>query len=133
MLVVVLDHTVRDLVFYSVGIIINMSLHEEVRPALLKHQVVDKLIDVLKDANLEDMDLARVSIKAIHNLQVQDARDNGVNWSEQAVKKLDEFTRDFGEELDEIMDVATEEELEEIQGLRDSINELVNDMPEVNH
>jgi len=68
MLVVVLDHTVRDLVFYSVGIIINMSLHEEVRPALLKHQVVDKLIDVLKDANLEDMDLARVSAKAIHNL-----------------------------------------------------------------
>ena len=36
MLVVVLDHTLRDLVFYSVGIIINMSLHEEVRPALLK-------------------------------------------------------------------------------------------------
>ena len=69
MLVVVLDHTIRDLVFYSVGIIINMSLHEEVRPALLKLPVVDKLIDVLRDANLEDMDLARVSAKAIHNLQ----------------------------------------------------------------
>ena len=35
MLVIVLDHTIRDLVFYSVGIIINMSLHEEVRPKLL--------------------------------------------------------------------------------------------------
>lgn len=69
MLVVVLDHTLRDLVFYSVGIIINMSLHEEVRPALLKMPVVDKLIDVLKDANLEDMDLAKVAAKAIHNLQ----------------------------------------------------------------
>ena len=69
MLVVVLDHTLRDLVFYSVGIIINMSLHDEVRPALLKLPVVDKLIDVLKDANLEDMDLAKVAAKAIHNLQ----------------------------------------------------------------
>ena len=101
MLVVVLDHTLRDLVFYSVGIIINMSLHEEVRPALLKMPVVDKLIEVLKDANLEDMDLAKVAAKAIHNLQ-------GVNntnqfWSEDAVKKLDEFTQTFGEELDETM------------------------------
>ena len=69
MLVIVLDHTLRDLVFYSVGIIINMSLHEEVRPALLKLPVVDKLIDVLRDANLEDMDLAKVAAKAIHNLQ----------------------------------------------------------------
>lgn len=69
MLVLVLDHTLRDLVFYSVGIIINMSLHEKVRPALLEMKVVDKLIDVLKDANLEDMELAKVAAKAIHNLQ----------------------------------------------------------------
>ena len=68
-LVIVLDHTLRDLVFYSVGIIINMSLHEKVRPALLEMKVVDKLIDVLKDANLEDMELAKVAAKAIHNLQ----------------------------------------------------------------
>ena len=101
MLVVVLDHTLRDLVFYSVGIIINMSLHEEVRPALLALPVVDKLIDVLRDANLEDMDLAKVAAKAIHNLQGV----SNVNqfWSEQAVRKLDEFTLTFGEELDSIM------------------------------
>jgi hypothetical protein len=68
MLVIVLDHTLRDLVFYSVGIIINMSLHERVRPSLLEMKVVDKLIDVLKDANLEDMELAKVAAKAIHNL-----------------------------------------------------------------
>ena len=29
------------------------------------------------------------------------------------------------------MDVATEEELEQIQGLRDLLNQLVNDMPEL--
>jgi len=91
-----------------------------VRPALLKLPVVDKLIDVLKDANLEDMDLAKVAAKAIHNLQGV----TNVNqfWSEQAVAKLDEFTLTFGEELDSIMDVATDEELEQIQGLRDLLN-----------
>jgi hypothetical protein len=68
-LVQVLDNNLRDLVFYSVGIIINISLHEKVRPALLAHNVVDKLIEVLRDANLEDMELAKVAAKAIHNLQ----------------------------------------------------------------
>ena len=111
MLVIVMDHTLRDLVFYSVGIIINMSLYEEVRPAMLKLPVVDKLIDVLRDANLEDMDLAKVACKAIHNLQGVREHVNK-SWSEDAVKNVDEFTQTFGEELDEIMDVATDEELE---------------------
>ena len=100
-LVVVLDHTLRDLVFYSVGIIINMSLHKASIPALLKMNVVDKLIDVLKDANLEDMDLAKVAAKAIHNLQ--GVENTNQFWSEEAVKKLDEFTLTFGEELESIM------------------------------
>ena len=112
MLVIVLDHTIRDLVFYSVGIIINMSMHADARPALLKLPVVDKLIDVLKDANLEDMDLARVAAKAIHNLQ--GVTNTNQFWTEEAVTKLDEFTQTFGEELDEIMDVATDDELEQI-------------------
>ena len=64
----VLDHTLRDLVFYSVGIIINISLHAKVLPSLLEHNVVNKLIEVLRDANLEDMELAKVAAKAIHNL-----------------------------------------------------------------
>ena len=68
MLSVVLEHTIRDLVFYSIGIIINMSIHAECRPILLEQSVVDKLIDVLSDANLEDMDLAKVAAKGIHNL-----------------------------------------------------------------
>ena len=52
-LVIVLDHTLRDLVFYSVGIIINMSLHESARPALLKMNVVDKLIDGRMDGSID--------------------------------------------------------------------------------
>ena len=70
----VLDHNLRDLVFYSVGIIINISLHgkgEKITSQLLnlnQYNILEKLVDVLKDANLEDMDLARVAAKALHNL-----------------------------------------------------------------
>ena len=100
-LVLVLDHTLRDLVFYSVGIIINMSLHKGVKPALMKMNIVDKLIDVLRDSNLEDMEMAKVAAKALHNLQgIENANQL---WTEEAVKKLDEVTLQLGEDVDEIM------------------------------
>lgn len=68
-LAVVLDHTLRDLVFYSVGIIINITLHEDSRQKIVeKHNVIPKLIDVLKDANIEDIDLSKVAAKALHNM-----------------------------------------------------------------
>lgn len=68
-LTVVLDHTLRDLVFYSVGIIINITLHEESRQRILeKDIVIPKLIDVLRDSNIEDIDLSKVAAKALHNM-----------------------------------------------------------------
>jgi hypothetical protein len=63
--------------------------------------LITKLIDVLKDSNLEDMDLARVAAKALHNLQgVEKARKY---WTEQVINKLDGVTLSLGEELDSIM------------------------------
>ena len=68
-LTVVLDHTLRDLVFYSVGIIINITLHESSRRTLLEKQIIlPKLINVLRDSNIEDIDLSRVAAKALHNM-----------------------------------------------------------------
>jgi len=40
------------------------------------------------------------------------------------------LSRSLGDDLDGIMEVATEEELVEIVQLRDLLNALVNDMPE---
>jgi hypothetical protein len=45
-----------------------MSLHASVNIYLLECDLIGKLVDVLKDSNLEDMDLARVAAKALHNL-----------------------------------------------------------------
>jgi len=68
-LTVVLDHTLRDLVFYSVGIIINITLHDSSRLKIFETEnVVSKLIDVLRDSNIEDIDLSKVAAKALHNL-----------------------------------------------------------------
>lgn len=103
----VLDHNLRDLVFYSVGIIINISLHgkgDKTAQRLLGVEganVLEKLVDVLKDSNLEDMDLARVAAKALHNLQKVPGADK--YWSDSLVERLDELTRSLGDDLDGIM------------------------------
>lgn len=108
-LAIVLENTLRELVFYSVGIVINISLHEASRPKILEKDVIGKLIDVLKDANMEDMELAKVAAKALHNLEKE------VDfWTDQSVAKLDEIITQLAEELDEILDVATEDEAAEI-------------------
>jgi len=87
---------------------------------------------VLKDANIEDMDLSKVASKALHNLAVKNSSgETLMNWKNEDLTKLDEILSSLGEELDSIMDVANEEELEEIRGLRELVNALINDMPEV--
>ena len=118
-------------------------MHEAPRDKLCgnydKREVIRRLIDVLKDANIEDMDLAKVAAKALHNL----AALNQI-WKSEDLKRLDEILTNLGEELDSIMvrlidnqnnenlqDVANDEELEEIKGLRELVNALINDMPEM--
>tara|TARA_B110000285_G_C14896425_1_gene501088 strand:+ start:187 stop:564 length:378 start_codon:yes stop_codon:yes gene_type:complete len=106
-LTVVLDHTLRDLVFYSVGIIINITLHEDSRVAILEKEiVVPKLIEVLRDSNIEDIDLSKVAAKALHNMtQVKDEFKSKMNdyWTNDSINKLDEVLQNLGDELDSIM------------------------------
>jgi len=104
-LTVVLDHTLRDLVFYSVGIIINITLHEEPRAKILEtDKVIAKLIDVLKDSNIEDIDLSKVAAKALHNMtQASKDQKNNEYWTNECIKKLEEVLESLGDELDSIM------------------------------
>jgi hypothetical protein len=106
-LTVVLDHTLRDLVFYSVGIIINITLHEDSRVKILEKEiVVPKLIEVLRDSNIEDIDLSKVAAKALHNMtQVKPEFQSKMNdyWTNESINKLDEVLQNLGDELDSIM------------------------------
>ena len=98
----ILDHTLRELVFYTIGIVINVTMHEEPRTKLiaLEPLIIPKLIDVLRDANIEDMDLSKVAAKALHNLVVNSGSNT---WTNDYLKKLDEILTSLGEELDSIM------------------------------
>ena len=107
-IVVVLDHTLRELVFYTIGIIINVTMHEGPRKKLSQMQpaLIPKLIDVLRDANIEDMDLSKVSAKALHNLVIRSLGDGSkedIVWQHDWLKRLDDILSSLGEELDSIM------------------------------
>ena len=99
-LAVVLDHTLRDLVFYAIGIVINLTLQPDTRAKVLEKGVIAKLIDVLRDANIEDMELAKVAAKALHNVAGEGA---GQFWGLKEIEKLDQILSSLGEELDSIM------------------------------
>jgi hypothetical protein len=103
-LTVVLDHTLRDLVFYSVGIIINITLHDDSRIKILeKDIVVPKLVDVLKDSNIEDIDLSKVAAKALHNMTQGNSQKMNDYWTNESINKLNEVSLSLGDELDSIM------------------------------
>ena len=99
--------------FSSVGIIINITLHQDSRKKILEKQiVVPKLVDVLRDSNIEDIDLSKVAAKALHNLtQVASNEEKSkLNdyWTNDSVNRLEEVLENLGDELDQIM-VSKEE------------------------
>ena len=73
------------------GIIINITLHDESRLKILeKDIVVPKLIDVLKDSNIEDIDLSKVAAKALHNMTQVKTPKMSEYWTNDSIKRLDE-------------------------------------------
>ena len=53
---------------------------------------------MLKDSNIEDLDLSKVTGKALHNMTSESAY-----WTLEIINKLDEVLTNLGEELDSIM------------------------------
>ena len=71
--------------YYGIGILINVTLHKDCRVAILSRPFIDKLTTVIRDCNIEDIDLAKVAIKALLNLTGE-----STYWSEEQIKSLDE-------------------------------------------
>lgn len=59
---------------------------------------------MLKDSNIEDIDLAKVAAKALHNLTQVNSNDQKVKltdyWSNDSLHKLEEILENLGDELD---------------------------------
>lgn len=61
---------------------------------------------MLKDSNIEDIDLSKVAAKALHNLtQIKAINNNQVSefWTNSSITKLEETLLNLGDELDSIM------------------------------
>ena len=68
--------------------------------------MVPKLIDVLRDSNIEDIDLSKVAAKALHNMtQVKPEIKPKLNdyWTNDSISRLEEVNKNLGDELDSIM------------------------------
>ena len=68
--------------------------------------MVPKLIDVLRDSNIEDIDLSKVAAKALHNMtQVKAEIKPKLNdyWTNDSINRLEEVLQNLGDELDSIM------------------------------
>lgn len=63
-LVDALDSKTRDIVFYDIGLLINIALNPKGRKLVTK-MCLSKLITILKESNIEDMDLSKVTCKAL--------------------------------------------------------------------
>ena len=65
-----------------------------------------KLVDVLRDSNIEDIDLSKVAAKALHNMtsvKVDSKTSVSNYWNNDTIKKLEEVLESLGDELDSIM------------------------------
>lgn len=69
--------------------------------------------------------MSKVAAKALLNLTGETE-----NWTIEHVNRLNSLLDDLGAELDDIMDVGSEDEQNEIMGLRQLTNALINNMPE---
>lgn len=70
-LLLLVQNNLRELVYYGIGILINVTLHKECRVAVLSRPFIEKLTCVVRDCNIEDMELAKVAIKALLNLTAE--------------------------------------------------------------
>ena len=53
---------------------------------------------MLRDSNIEDIDLSKVAAKALHNMT-----KNTEFWSNESISRLEQVLESLGDELDSIM------------------------------
>ena len=105
-LVDVLDNKTRDIIFYNIGLLINISLNTTGRKKVTK-LCLSKVILILKESNIEDMDLSKVVCNALISFC-----EEKFLWNNADIQVTDDICSEIGEELDSIMDVANEKEKE---------------------
>jgi len=120
-----LESEIRDLIFYDIGLLINIALNPVGRKKITK-MWLPTLIDKLRDSNIEDMDLSKVICKTLVSFW-----EERFFWKNDNIEATNEICSEIGEELDSIMDVANESEKQILLELRYWINQVINSIPEI--
>ena len=95
-----LSHHIQDLVYFNVGLIMNLSLTARGRKLMTK-RCLTKLCGVLRDSEIENIELSKVVCKAISNF-CQETQF----WTEELRSEVDEIVSSIGEDLDSIVEMA---------------------------
>jgi len=74
------------------------------------------------------MDMSKVACKALISFC-----EEKFLWNNPNLQEADEICTEIGEELDSIMDVASENEKEILMQLRYLINQVINNLPEITY
>lgn len=137
-ILVLLKHRRREVVYYSIGILINLSINQEFKQGSTCREIFMGLVELLEDSTIDDTDILKTSLKALVNLINDNLKPSmpglGVYFS-----RLDKVLTNFGEECDIILssddcnEEITPDELELIRNIRSLINAVVNVCPDEEH
>lgn len=119
-----LGHSLSDLVYYDVGLIMNLSLSPKGRKLMTK-LCLPKLCEVLQDSEIENIELSKVVCKCITNFCKEKQF-----WTNDLIEQVDETVSTIGEDLDSIVEMAKPEEKEVLLDLRKLTNDVINNLPE---
>ena len=114
--------------FYSIGVLINLSGSETVRKELYGPRI-GILLQKLGTAGLEDPELSKNLCKLLVNLC--DKKEGENKWSNEQLEKVDKILGTLCEECDSLLDVANEKEKEILNDLHKLMNNLINVLPEL--
>lgn len=128
---ILLKHRSRDVVFYSIGILINLTVDKEFKESKTCTEIFFALIELLEDCTIDDIEILGCAFKALVNIITDNLKNNSETMT-QMFARLDKILNGFGEECDIILtsNEISPEEAVEIQSLRSVINAVINVCPE---
>lgn len=128
---VLIDHRSREVVYYSIGILINLTQDKKFKTSSACLDIFHSLVELLDECNIDDIDILSCSLKALTNIIYDNLKNNNEKLMRD-FSNLDKILQKFGEECDIILtsDEISDDEMKEIKDLKAIINTVVNIIPE---
>jgi hypothetical protein len=132
--VTLLNHGNKDIVYFCIGIIMNLMLNEEVKASDLKKAVLKNLTQILFDSTMEDYEIISCALKCLANI-LDNIKSEDVERDQ--IKSIEELVVNYGDQCDILLSTSNkgnneQSESRDIADLRSIVNQLLNIIPEEN-